>query len=292
MARERDKADLELQRLEAQLGQTHEPEPFENYIDSPVVSPSHRMAADYLGLNTPGFPTQSDQISLHAVEALRQMCENSRAGQGPSSSDWRSTRPKSARYMRPRCRVTPDGGGGAPLQRPASAPSTRRPPKTERWRESGLSRWPKESDKVKYANDPSDGDPLRRTLPKQPRWEGELWTRSLRRPGVQIQDPAFHDVAQRGMRELHEEWQAAPMPNRPQSARIDKTRPKLPYGGSTTTGKVAIPRRHNQEAWIEKPVSTGKMALSHFQGQRYAFRQEPRHLDWDEYQNVMKLPQA
>lgn len=246
---------------------------------------AYRLCADYLGLQTP-YPGQSG-FSLQSVEALRRMYENARSGRGPTLEDWRHPpRPRSARYMRPRCRVTPDGGGGAPLQRPSSAPAGRRPPKTERWREAGMTRWPKESDKKHHASDPSDGDPLRRGVPEQPNWTGELWIRSLRRPGMEIQDPSFHDVAQRGMRELHEEWQGTQRPQsprRPQSARAGSSRPPVPYGGSTTVGKVAIPRKHNMQAWVERPVSTGKMSLKHFGGQRYTFSQEPRFINWEEY---------
>lgn len=284
---ERDDVSIDLQKLEAQLDEDRCDLPdISGYVQQPTVPAAYAMAADYLGLSTPGHPSgpmQNDKISLHAVEALRQMIDPSRSGRGSSQvTDWRSTpsRPRSARYMRPRCRLTPEGAGGAPLQRPTSAPAGRAPPKTERWRESGLTRWPKESDKTNHSSDPSDGDPLRRGVPEQPGWQGELWIRSLRRPGLEIQDPAYHDVAQRGMRELHEEWQA---PRRPMSARMGRARPTVPYGGKTTTGQVALPRQNKPKAWVERPVATGKMALSHLNGQRYTFSQEPRPLEWEDY---------
>jgi len=281
MAREWEESDNEPLHLEPQAI-PHDTHTFENYRETGAVPASYQLAADYLGLSNPG---QNDRVSLHAVEALRQMYdEASHAGCGPLLQDWRHPpRPKSARYMRPSHRFTPSGGGGAPLQRPSSAHSGRRPPKTERWRESGATRWPKESSKTRHSSDPSDGDPLRRGNPEQPNWTGELWIRSLRRPGMEIQDPAYHDVAQRGMRELHEEWQGRPAPRRPQSARARPSRVKVPYGGSTAVGEVALPRKHDVKDWVERPVSTGKMSLKHFGGQRYTFNQEPRYLVWEEF---------
>jgi len=274
----------------------------------PIVPHQYRLAADFIGLQTPqnGMSQLDD---MNSVEVLRNMYEYSRSGLGPNLLDWRKpARPKSASYMRPKCRMTPDGAGGAPLQQPAIAASLNRqsPPKTERWRESGLTRWPKEAEKKVHPTDPSDGDPLRRGEPEQPGWTGELWIRSLRRPGLEIQDPAYHDVAQRGMRELHEQWKDT-APRRPHSARAGSGRPhsaragsgngpstghpltnqKVPYGGSTAIGAMATPRRHNEKAWVERPVAVGKMALAHHGGQRYAFNQECRYLEWKDYeQNI------
>jgi len=250
---------------------------------------AYQLAAEQLAQM--GFG-QGDMISLQQVEALRL---------APPNMDWRKkARPKSASYMRPRCRLTPDGGGGAPLTRPTSAPVGRRPaPKTERWRESGLTRWPKESAKTHHRSDPSDGDPLKRGPAKQPHCTGELWTRSLRRPGLEIQDPTFQDAAQRGVREMHEEWQEPrPMPafpsRRPHSARagssqrgICRTGPAVPYSGSTAIGEASLPRKHNVKDWIERPVATGTMSLTHHAGQRYTWDQKPRPLEWKEYLKSM-----
>lgn len=288
MAGDRDDVSIDLQKFEAQLGYDKRdlPEISGNAQQLPAVPAAHAMAADYLGLPIQGHtssPVQADKISMHAVEALFGMTDLARSARGSSQvTDWRSTpsRPRSARYMRPRCRVTPEGAGGAPLQRPTSAPAGRVPPKTERWRESGMTRWPKESDKTNHPSDRSDGDPFRRGIPEQPCWQGELWIRSLRRPGVEIQDPAFHDVGQRGMREIHEEWQT---PRRPMSARMGRGRPAVPYGGKTTTGSAALPRQNRPKEWVERPVAAGKMALSHLNGQRYTFSQEPRPLEWEDY---------
>lgn len=254
-------------------------------METGAMPAAYRFAAEQLGLQT-----QGDPISMTQVESLRQAYERARSGRTSSPMDWRKrSRPKSASYMRPQSRVTPTGGGGAPLQRPSSAPTGRRPPKTERWRESGMTRWPKESGKIMHASEPSDGDPLRRGTPRQPNWTGELWIRSLRRPGMEIQDPAYHDVAQRGMRELHEEWQtprAPPSPptRRPHSARAGYGgRAPVPYSGSTAIGKASLPRKHDMKNWVERPVATGIMSLTHHAGQRYTFSQEPRYLELEEY---------
>lgn len=288
MALDRDEADSELQRFEAHLDQPDVPaasSSLANVIELGNVPPAYQAAAEFLGgLLTPPQSSQGDKMSMHAVEALRQMCEVARSGRGSSlgGTEWRKPpRPRSARYMRTTCRITPDGCGGAPLTRPSSAPAGRRPPKTERWRESGLTRWPKESGKINHTSDPSDGDPLRRRLPQQPNWQGELWIRSLRRPGMDIQDPAYHDMGQRGLRDLHEEWQepVRHTPRRPQSARAGTSRRPAPYYGKTTFGKVAIPLPYNPKDWVERPVATGIMSLNHLQGQRYTFNQTPRGLE-------------
>lgn len=103
---------------------------------------------------------------------------------------------------------------------------------------------------------------------------------------MEIQDLAFHDVAQPGMRGLHEEWQG----RRPHSARQPRSRAPLnitcttvPFSGATSGGKVALPRKKNDKRWVERPVATGKMSLTHMGGQRYEFNTEPRNLEWQEY---------
>lgn len=249
-------------RLEEEIVDDNEPDQMGNYID--------QLAADYLSY-APGYPV----------------------------TDWRKPpRPKSARFMRPRCRVTPDGSGGAPLTRPSSAPAGRRPAKTERYRESGQRRWPTEAKKIRPTVETSDGDPLRRYLPNnQPEWTGELWRRTLRRPGLEIQDPSYHWVAQRGIRDIHEEWQQPrpPQKRRPHSARAgSSSRNAMPYAGGTANWKVALPKSARKESTelLDKPLSTGKMSLTHFSGRRYTFSQEPRYLEWDEYVHTLDLPRT
>eukprot|EP00427_Karlodinium_veneficum_P029522 CAMPEP_0169219580 /NCGR_PEP_ID=MMETSP1016-20121227/20051_1 /TAXON_ID=342587 /ORGANISM="Karlodinium micrum, Strain CCMP2283" /LENGTH=314 /DNA_ID=CAMNT_0009297651 /DNA_START=153 /DNA_END=1095 /DNA_ORIENTATION=+ len=165
-----------------------------------------------------GAASVSDRVS---VSSIRQLLEQTRAGKlGLKLEEYNSKlhqhlvlqkgqRPKKgAQYMAPQCRLTPDGAGGAPLSRPSSAPigGRGRRAKTERWRESGIHRWPKEHEKIQQPSDPSDGDPLRRSGNEQPSWCQELWVRSLRRPGLDMQDLVYSDAGQRGVRELHEEW--------------------------------------------------------------------------------------
>jgi len=273
MALERGEPDSEIHRIEAQFEQNRQRDLDEQF--------------EY-GISPDGG--QGDPFSEHAVESLRQAYERAMAGPDASVLDWRTRgRPKSASYMRPRSRQTPTGGGGAPMMRPSSAPAGRQPPKTERWRESGIRRWPKESHKIHHASDTSEGDPLRRGQPNQPNWNGELWIRSLRRPGIEIQDPSYHDVAPRGMRELHEEWQSArphmpSTPRRPHSARAGYgPRSPIPYSGSTAIGKAALPRKHDMKNWVERPVATGTMSLTHHGGKRYTFNQQGRGLEWEDY---------
>lgn len=237
-----------------------------------------------------GAASVSDQVS---VSSIRQLLEQTRAGKlGLKLEEYNSKlyqhlvlqkgqRPKKgAQYMAPQCRLTPDGAGGAPLSRPSSAPigGRGRRAKTERWRESGLHRWPKEHEKIQQPSDPSDGDPLRRSGNEQPTWCQELWVRSLRRPGLDMQDLVYSDAGQRGVRELHEEW----VHQRPVSAR-SITQTMVPYNGSTSRSKAAIPQRRNIQAWVERPVSTGKFSLEHMGGRQYAFKTEPRYLEWQEY---------
>lgn len=294
MAFERYSDDLESMRLEARLKSASDADSNPSVIQSvdwsahqDGVARRHRVEAESLGFRT---GTSSDQES---IASLRQLLEHTRAGRdGMRLEDYnnkmhmhqvleRGNRPKKgARYMAPRCRVTPDGAGGAPLSRPSSAPigGRGRVSKTERWREAGLQRWPKEFDKVQQMSDPSDGDPLRRKGSEQPTWCQELWIRSLRRPGLEIQDLVYDDAGQRGVRELHEEWTRM----RPVSARsIQET--VVPYSGSTSRAHAAMPQKKNARAWVERPVSTGKVSLQHMGGKRYAFNKEPRYLEWNEY---------
>jgi hypothetical protein len=84
------------------------------------------------------------------------------------------------------------------------------------------------------------------------------------------------------VRELHEEWMHQRPAEQPYSAR-GITRTKVPYSGSTSRAKAAIRQKKNAEAWIERPVSTGKVSLTHMGGKRYVFNNEPRYLEWQEY---------
>lgn len=118
--------------------------------------------------------------------------------------------------------------------------------------------------------------PYRRTMENsQPHWTGELWTRSLRKPGMPIEDPFFANVGGAGgarLRELHEEWQ-----DREQRAERDFGQIAarvVPFCGATTSGKAAMPRDRDVSDWVERPVATGKFALNHMEGQRYLWESD------------------
>jgi hypothetical protein len=292
MALERDNADLEAMRLEARLGCMESHQSADPWCDPGQVPLRYNPEADSLGLDAPSI----DQASIVSV---RKLLEQTRAGRaGVKLEEYnnklhqhlvleRGQRPRGgAKYMAPRCRLTPDGAGGAPLSRPSSAPSggRSRPAKTERWRETGHRRWPKEYEKTTQPSDPSDGDPMRRCGQEQPFWCQELWIRSLRRPGVDMQDLVYDEAGQRGVRELHEEWTYhRPGYERPVSARSITRTTNVPFSGSTSRAKAAIRQKREAQAWIERPVSTGKASLTHMGGKRYEFNHEPRYLEWQEY---------
>lgn len=215
------------------------------------------------------------RLNAHNIKAIRDLMEMTRR-----TGDQEDLRVGSPAYMPPQCRLTPEGCGGAPISsaRPSSASSarssdTRRnlPAKTERWRETGFSRWPRPAHDVTKAKPPSDGDPMFRGQPTQPNWEGELWMRSLRRPGVELQD-AVHAFSPAGILTMHQEWCTDPPP-----PWIDV----VPYGGMTSSSKVAVRQPSHKDEWVERPVSTGKLGLDHFHGQRYRFDAKDRGLDPD-----------
>jgi hypothetical protein len=100
----------------------------------------------------------------------------------------------------------------------------------------------------------------------QTRWQGELWTRSLRKPGVLVQHPIYGHTST-GAKDLHQEWGDL-MPN---SAR------EWPYSGSTPSGKASVANPVNVKLWVERPVATGKMALAHMEGKRYQWDAQERY---------------
>eukprot|EP00928_Gymnodinium_smaydae_P046357 TRINITY_DN3087_c0_g2_i1.p1 TRINITY_DN3087_c0_g2~~TRINITY_DN3087_c0_g2_i1.p1 ORF type:complete len:296 (-),score=43.54 TRINITY_DN3087_c0_g2_i1:148-1035(-) len=186
-----------------------------------------------------------------------------------------------AGYMRRKCRATRPGSGGAPLcparppcdppaagrtprPRPMSAPSsTTRSTKTEQWRETGQIRWPK-VDGGERLPEKEDVVPFRRFVPNQQSYFGNtLWLSSLREPGVALQDPLYANIGGT-LKEISDEWRDVP----PYKA--------IPYSGSTTIGRAAMPRDVDPKKWIERPVATGKYALDHHDGTRYAWDATPR----------------
>mmetsp|Transcript_47226 Transcript_47226/g.85139 ORF Transcript_47226/g.85139 Transcript_47226/m.85139 type:complete len:255 (+) Transcript_47226:76-840(+) len=162
----------------------------------------------------------------------------------------------------------------ASSRRPSSAHQTaglRRPSctKTERWRELGVVRWPPVVDGQEHQRPVADNNSFTRYWPEmqQPEWHGEVWTRSLRKPGVLLQHPAFAAHVT-GLSQLHKDWRSYGMP---------LTAREWPYCGSTPSGRMAINRPHNDRHWVERPVATGKYALNHMDGARYLFDQTPRN---------------
>jgi hypothetical protein len=95
---------------------------------------------------------------------------------------------------------------------------------------------------------------------------------------MDMQDLTFNDVGQPGIRDLHEEWGQA---RRPLDRTIVAT--QVPFSGSTSRAKAAIPLPKQPSQWVERPVATGKFALKHMGGKRYVFNKEPRYLEWEEY---------
>jgi len=189
-------------------------------------------------------------------------------------------RPKSAMYMR---RWAPGSTGGTTLPaslgsqeaalsppgmrktRPESSPMDGNT-KTERWREAGVTRWPAIAE-GQDTRQSAEAVPMRRYVPHmQPRWQGELWTRSLRKPGVLVQHPVFAHSSV-GVQELHEEWGDL-LPRSPR---------EWPFSGSTSSGKAGVKTMYNAKRWVERPVATGKYSLDHMEGKRYTWDNSPRH---------------
>lgn len=196
----------------------------------------------------------------------------------PEESVKRDDRPKSARYMP---RWSPGSSiGSAGLSstadsilspRPLASPSPRSistgATKTERWRETGIMRWPPAATGQNLRQE-ADSLPLRSYVPQmQPDWSAELWTRSLRKPGVLVQHPSCANHFT-GLRDLHEDW----LDVWPRSPR------EWPFSGSTASGRTALPLEHNPKRWVERPVATGKFALEHMDGKRYEWNTKPREV--------------
>lgn len=191
--------------------------------------------------------------------------------QAPPQRD-KALRPKSATYV-PHMSREHVLGAGAPLtaraqgrQRPSSAGahSARQHSKTERWREAGKQRWPPQLED-KPPEKQTEVVPIRQTTPcQQENWKNELWLRSLRSRGLALHQPVYAHPGG-DCQEIHEQWRCPPFPAR-----------AMPYSGVTSSGPAAIPNENAPERWIERPVATGKMALDHCDGSRYAFDRKQR----------------
>eukprot|EP00434_Breviolum_minutum_P022087 symbB.v1.2.019500.t1/scaffold1595.1/size109920/9 len=180
--------------------------------------------------------------------------------------------PRSARYLRPVSRATTAPGrarGRVPELPSAKAteelPADLQPPKTERWREWGQQRWPPVAEGQLPAAS-VEVKPLRQASKDMQNWQGELWSRSLRKPGLFLQDPIFAQ-SNISAKELHEEWgDVTPMSRR-----------EWPYSGSTISGSCALPASQNLTRWVERPVACGRYALKHMDGTRYQWDTKPRN---------------
>mmetsp|Transcript_113487 Transcript_113487/g.317016 ORF Transcript_113487/g.317016 Transcript_113487/m.317016 type:complete len:282 (-) Transcript_113487:57-902(-) len=179
-------------------------------------------------------------------------------------------RPKSAAYVARRCREVVPGSGGSPLpaaslrQRPLSA--RQGAPKTERWREAGEMRWPVPPTPKRSTGEAAEPVPFHQTTDySQGSWKNELWMRSLRQPGLLIQDPLYAGNGAT-LKDMHEEWRECP----PVSPRC------VPYCGGTSSGPVVVKSDAPMVEWVERPVSTGRYALAHMDGGRYKFDGTPR----------------
>eukprot|EP00437_Effrenium_voratum_P010658 CAMPEP_0181429192 /NCGR_PEP_ID=MMETSP1110-20121109/17071_1 /TAXON_ID=174948 /ORGANISM="Symbiodinium sp., Strain CCMP421" /LENGTH=182 /DNA_ID=CAMNT_0023552449 /DNA_START=57 /DNA_END=602 /DNA_ORIENTATION=- len=165
--------------------------------------------------------------------------------------------PKSARYLRARVpQLTPLAAREAEeTTEEEKVEKAEKVVKTERWRETGLVRWPPISGGPDQRQAP-DMVPVRQYSKHMQPWQGELWARSLRKPGLMLQHPIFAESTV-GAKALHEEWGDVP-PSSPRN---------WPYSGFTSArGSRRTP---DAKDWIERPVSTGKYALHHMDGSRY-----------------------
>jgi hypothetical protein len=137
--------------------------------------------------------------------------------------------------------------------------------KTEKWRETGVARWPAKADD-EYSRCPSQFATAQEVVPlqrmdvqdQQPNVHSELWTRSLRTTHLSIHEHVG-----------------------PQNQHAFTSAVKCMFNehGVGWTGKTNLGRKIktlNHKAWVEKPVAVGKYADDHMQGSRYTFDLSPR----------------
>ncbi|CAK9044556.1 unnamed protein product [Durusdinium trenchii] len=163
-------------------------------------------------------------------------------------ADWPRT-PRTARYLRP---VATCGRGGRAASAPGGARAVTLPQATER----GSKRRDDLSGSIRME---VPALPLREGKNLQ-NWQGELWRRSLRRPGLPLKDPIFAETSI-GAKELHEEW-----------SDLSPAQPRQwPFSGATASGAAARASPRDPHRWVERPVACGKYSLQHFSGNRYAW---------------------
>jgi len=137
--------------------------------------------------------------------------------------------------------------------------------KTEKWRERGVERWPPAangelSKRPTQFTKSEEIVPLQRMADEecQPNIHSEMWTRSLRMPGLHIQE---HVGPQN------------------QNAFTSAVKCMFNERGIGWTGKTNIGTKKqplNPTAWVERPVAVGKYSTDHMQGSRYHFDLTPR----------------
>jgi len=137
-------------------------------------------------------------------------------------------------------------------------------------------RWPPHFDE-QIIQQPSQFTRTEDTVPisrcaenKQAQLTTEVWTRSLRNDGLPLEASIFGGLGNQQLLNIHRDERKP----RPRSARA--------YCGSTARGVEALPRKHDDQAWIERPVAVGKLAVSHLKGQRYRFGTKPRGIEWND----------
>lgn len=180
--------------------------------------------------------------------------------------DGKAKTPRSARYFRRPAPITFDFEDEMTHMNKFCSQS-----KTERWRESGQVRWPPISAGAPPVPPGGGGPeivPVRQYNKNPQNWQVELWTRSLRKPGVLLQHPTFAAVSI-GAKELHEQWGHV----------MPLSRRQWPFSGSTVPGRGPCGPEASEadpKSWIERPVATGKYALDHMGGTRYKWNMTPR----------------
>lgn len=137
--------------------------------------------------------------------------------------------------------------------------------KTEKWRERGVERWPASAvdelgKRPTQFRKSQEVVPLQRMADEegQPNIHSELWTRSLRTPGLSIQE------------------HVGPQNQNAFTSAVKCMFNEQGYGwtGKTNLGKKKI--LTNPAAWVERPVAVGKYSPDHMGGSRYGFDLTPR----------------
>mmetsp|Transcript_73393 Transcript_73393/g.174877 ORF Transcript_73393/g.174877 Transcript_73393/m.174877 type:complete len:326 (+) Transcript_73393:117-1094(+) len=243
---------------------------FSTFGNTVAPGPSDAKAASAAQNSSTTSATATGQFKI-PVESLDLDCVSAIAC--VEEAEQRS-RPRTASYTANKCRPTRPGSGGSPRtpQRPKSAPAHR--VKTERWRETGAVRWPVPA-MVPAPQMPEEKDrmPFRLLLPHAPNtpWQEALWARSLRCHTVQLEDQIFANFGPYGLRELHEDARKL--------AASGVSSSQQPFGGATTGSRLAVRQSADMKDWVERPVSTGKLAQDHkYGGQRYVFNETPRKI--------------